>query len=165
MEMYVPSPVGPLRLTATDDGLSELHFAASRAAVLGVEGERTDGRAETILERVRTELDEYFAGGRVCFDIPLHLHGTPFQIRVWTALREIPYGTTLSYGELARRIGAPKAVRAVGAANGQNPVAIIVPCHRVIGANGDLTGFGGGIERKRWLLQHESASPELPLGI
>jgi methylated-DNA-[protein]-cysteine S-methyltransferase len=165
MEISVPSPVGPLRLIATATGLSELHFAARRAAVPGVEGERTDGRAETILERVRTELDEYFAGGRVSFDIPLHLHGTPFQIRVWTALREIPYGTTLSYGELARRIGAPKAVRAVGAANGQNPVAIIVPCHRVIGANGDLTGFGGGIERKRWLLQHESASQELALGI
>jgi len=110
-----------------------------------------------ILQLARRQLDEYFAGTRTSFDLPLDAEGTAFERRVWDLLRVIPYGTTTSYGELARRLGEPKDARAVGAANGKNPIPIVVPCHRVIGANGDLTGFGGGLERKRWLLEHEGA--------
>jgi methylated-DNA-[protein]-cysteine S-methyltransferase len=103
-------------------------------------------------------LDEYFGGGRSSFDIPLDISGTPFQMSVWRALLLIPYGTTWSYGRLAAQIGRPKASRAVGGANHNNPVSIIVPCHRVIGSNGSMTGYGGGIWRKEWLLAHESGS-------
>jgi O-6-methylguanine DNA methyltransferase len=113
---------------------------------------------------VCAQLGAYFRGERRSFDLPLSMAGTPFQQRVWQALRDIPFGETVSYGEVARRIGAPDAFRAVGAANGQNPVPIIVPCHRVIGASGALTGFGGGIERKRWLLDHERAVSGRPSG-
>ena len=110
---------------------------------------------DAVLRGVRDQLGEYFAGRRRLFDIPLALEGTPFQQRVWNALCEIPYGETISYGELARRIGHPSAVRAVGLANGSNPIAIIVPCHRVIGANGTLTGYGGGLPTKARLLDLE----------
>src|SRR4029079_15469667 len=99
----------------------------------------------------------YFDGRLREFDVPLSLHGTDFQLRVWHALCEIPFGQTISYAELARRLGKPQAMRAVGAANGRNPVSIIVPCHRVVGSTGSLTGFGGGLPRKRWLLDHEGA--------
>ena len=102
------------------------------------------------------QLEEYFAGRRTRFDLPLDLQGTPFQRRVWSALLAIPYGETLTYGELARRIGRPAAARAVGHANGSNPISVIVPCHRLIGANGTLVDYGGGIERKRFLLSLES---------
>jgi methylated-DNA-[protein]-cysteine S-methyltransferase len=105
-------------------------------------------------EAVR-QLAEYFAGDRRKFDLPLRLEGTDFQRRVWQVLTEIPYGETWSYGQLAQRIGNPKGCRAVGLANGRNPISILVPCHRVIGADGSLTGYGGGVERKRWLLAHE----------
>ena len=108
------------------------------------------------LREAQRQLEEYFAGERTEFSLPLESHGTDFQQRVWRALRAIPFGTTISYGELARRIGNPRAVRAVGLANGRNPISIIVPCHRVIGANGTLTGYGGGLERKRFLLALES---------
>jgi methylated-DNA-[protein]-cysteine S-methyltransferase len=164
MQIRIPSPIGPLRLTATGAGLTELHFEASRHPPRESASTDETRDAEDVLERARCQLEEYFARRRTRFDLPLELGGTPFQLRVWSALRDIAFGSTESYGELARRIGAPAAVRAVGAANGRNPIAIIVPCHRVIGANGALTGFGGGIGRKRWLLRHESASPELPLG-
>src|SRR2546427_12385838 len=109
------------------------------------------------LARARHQLDEYFARTRTTFDLPLDPPGTTFQQQVWDLLRTIPYGTTTSYGELARRLGDPRATRAVGAANGKNPIPIIVPCHRVVGARGELTGFGGGLDRKRWLLEHEGA--------
>ena len=102
------------------------------------------------------QLGEYFAGGRTHFDLPLAPSGSPFQLRVWNALREIPYGQTASYGEIARKVGVPSAPRAVGAANGLNPIGIIVPCHRVIGSDGSLTGYGGGLERKRLLLDLEA---------
>ena len=102
-----------------------------------------------------TQLDEYFAGSRRNFDVPLDLHGTEFQVAAWNALAEIPYGHTASYGQQAALIGRPKAVRAIGGANGRNPVAIVLPCHRIVGADGSLTGFGGGIEVKKWLLDHE----------
>jgi methylated-DNA-[protein]-cysteine S-methyltransferase len=104
---------------------------------------------------VNGQLQEYFSGKRQAFTFPLAPRGTPFQLAVWNALLEIPYGDTISYAELARRIGKPSAVRAVGAANGANPIPVIIPCHRVIGSNGTLTGYGGGIERKQWLLALE----------
>lgn len=104
---------------------------------------------------VRRQLDEYFAGARTAFDLPLSLEGTPFQRRVWDALRGIPFGETITYAELGRRIGAPTGSRAVGGANARNPISIVVPCHRVIGSDGSLTGYAGGEERKRWLLDFE----------
>jgi O-6-methylguanine DNA methyltransferase len=115
--------------------------------------------AHPYLERLKEELAEYFAGNRSKFGVPIHEPGTPFQERVWAALREIPYGETRSYGELARSLGDPAAVRAVAQANGRNRIAILVPCHRVIGADGGLGGYGGGLWRKRRLLEIEGASP------
>ncbi|MGH8517892.1 MAG: methylated-DNA--[protein]-cysteine S-methyltransferase [Panacagrimonas sp.] len=149
----VPSPIGELLLVAEDEALCGLYMDLERGWMPRVEiGPRDDAA----LAEARHQLDEYFAGERQVFDLAIRLRGTTFQRQVWEALMEIPYGETRSYGEQARRIGAPDAPRAVGAANGQNPVSIIVPCHRVIGANGALTGYGGGIERKRWLLAHEA---------
>jgi methylated-DNA-[protein]-cysteine S-methyltransferase len=104
-----------------------------------------------------TQLEEYFAGSRHDFELPLDLQGTEFQVAAWNALAEIPYGCTASYGQQAASIGRPKAVRAIGGANGRNPVAIVLPCHRIVGADGSLTGFGGGIEVKKWLLDHEQS--------
>ena len=104
-----------------------------------------------------TQLEEYFAGSRHGFELPLDLHGTEFQVAAWNALAEIPYGRTASYGQQAASIGRPKAVRAIGGANGRNPVAIVLPCHRIVGADGSLTGFGGGIAVKKWLLDHEQS--------
>jgi len=118
-------------------------------------------RDEAPFAELIEQLERYFAGERVEFDIPLSLEGTPFQRRAWAALREIPYGETISYGEQAARLGSPGASRAVGLANGRNPIAIVVPCHRVIGADGRLTGYGGGLERKAWLLRHEAGTLEL----
>jgi len=156
------SPVGELVLTASDTGLTGIYFPTSRHGPPPVERAdwvEDDGRqpASAILARARRQLEEYFAGTRTTFDVPLAPTGTPFEQRVWEALRAIPYGTTTSYGVLARQLGDPRATRAVGAANGRNPIPIIVPCHRVVGARGELTGFGGGIDRKRWLLEHEGA--------
>lgn len=161
----MPSPVGELVLTATDAGLTGVLFETNRHAAphfdewQRVAADATDA-ASRVLAAARTQLDEYFAGGRTVFDLPLAPDGTPFQLRVWLALREIAFGRTVTYLDIARRLGDPKAVRAVGAANGRNPIPIVVPCHRVIGADGSLVGFGGGIERKRWLLAHEGALAE-----
>jgi len=149
----VPSPVGELTLAASERGLTCLLFEQWAHGPGRTGWLPDDGSA--ILAAARTQLAEYFDHQRTRFDVPLDLRGTPFQVEVWQALRSIPFGVTISYGELARRVHSKNGFRAVGAANGRNPVAIIVPCHRVIGANGDLTGFGGGIERKRWLLDHE----------
>jgi methylated-DNA-[protein]-cysteine S-methyltransferase len=110
-----------------------------------------------VLERASAQLLEYFAGSRMTFDLPLAPAGSGFELSVWELLRAIPAGQTASYGELARKLGDPTLARAVGRANGQNPLPIVVPCHRVIGADGSLVGFGGGLERKRWLLEHEGA--------
>jgi methylated-DNA-[protein]-cysteine S-methyltransferase len=115
-------------------------------------------------DQVIAQIEEYFDAKRTTFELPLVLEGTPFQQRVWAALRAIPYGTTISYGELAARIGRPRASRAVGLANGRNPISVIVPCHRVIGADGSLTGYGGGLERKRLLLGLEGRVPPVVLG-
>ena len=150
------SPIGPLLLTATEHGLSRLYMDAPRHGSLAPLPEWQADSTQPHLARVRTQLDDYFAGKRTRFHIALDLHGTPFQQTVWRALMGIGYGETISYGELARRIANPKAVRAVGLANGRNPVSIVVPCHRVIGADGSLTGYGGGVERKQFLLALEA---------
>jgi len=145
------SPIGELMLVSDGNTLTGLYMDNQKHA-----GGRAKAiRDEEMLKQPRAQLQAYFAGELREFGLPLAAGGTPFQQRVWRALRDIPYGETISYGELARRIGQPKASRAVGLANGRNPISIVVPCHRVIGANGSLTGYGGGLERKRWLLAHE----------
>jgi len=157
-----PSPVGELTLIATDTALVGLYWDVSDVDGLLDGAEYTP--EHPILRQTVAELTEYFAGKRQVFDVPVDFSaGTNFQKQCWEALRTIPYGETLSYGKQAQRIGNPKAVRAVGGANGANPVSIIVPCHRVIGADGALTGFGGGIERKTYLLELEKAQKDLPL--
>ena len=150
----IDSPIGPLTLTAVDGVLTRVHMHDQRHAPQAPEPCHGDS---TAFEGIVAQLEAYFAGTLTAFDVQLALEGTDFQRHVWDRLREIPYGETISYGELARRVGRPGAYRAVGLANGRNPVALIVPCHRVIGADGSLTGYGGGLARKRWLLEHEAA--------
>jgi len=155
-----PSPVGELILTASETALKAVFFPVRRnRSALEAGWVEDDGRgpAGALLAAVRRQLTEYFDGTRTTFDLPLDGTGSTFERRVWDLLRTIPYGATTSYGALARRLGDPRATRAVGAANGKNPIPIIVPCHRVLGARGELTGFGGGLDRKRWLLEHEGA--------
>ena len=149
------SPIGTLLLLAGPGGLTEIRFARPGGHELD------PGWAEggPVLEGAARQLDAYFAGTSRDFDLPLAAEGTEFMKTVWRELRRIPFGATISYGELARRIGNPNASRAVGLANGKNPIPIVVPCHRVIGANGELTGFAGGLAVKQALLQHEGATP------
>ena len=155
------SPVGDLVLTAVDGRLSGLYMENHRhRPAFDTFGPLDPGPFGAVVE----QLGAYFDGTLTAFDLPLALHGTPFQRIVWDALREIPYGETISYGELAERISRPSAVRAVGLANGRNPVSIVVPCHRVVGSTGSLTGYGGGIERKRHLLALETATAGVALG-
>jgi methylated-DNA-[protein]-cysteine S-methyltransferase len=149
---WIPSPVGRLLLVADESGLLEIAFAEGRTAPV-VDPAWINGGA-LLREPVR-QLDAFFAGQLRDFDLPLKPEGTAFQQRVWKLLREIPFGETISYGELARRAGNPAASRAVGLANGSNPIAIVIPCHRVIGSNGKLTGYGGGLQNKRWLIDFE----------
>ncbi len=150
----VDSPCGPLTLVAEGGALCGLYMTEQRHLPDFSTFGDPDPDAE-IFMRAAAELKEYFAGQRREFTVPIAFRGTPFQQTVWTALRGIPYGETISYGELADRLGNPTASRAVGLANGKNPVSIIVPCHRVVGASGSLTGYGGGLERKRYLLDFE----------
>ncbi len=150
------SPVGPLRLVADEHGLRRVCFEHDRHPQTCDTGGL---HAPARLADARRQLEEYFAGTRRVFDLPLRPRGTPFQLRVWRALCDIGYGETISYAELATRIGNPAARRAVGAANGRNPLPIVVPCHRVIGRDGSLVGFGGGLAVKRRLLELESAVP------
>lgn len=158
----VDSPVGPLTLVAVDGVLTGLYMEQQRyRPAHETFGFRDD---EPFVECAR-QLQEYFAGTRTKFDVPLGFVGTPFQRTVWTALCEVPHGETVSYGQLADRIGRPTASRAVGLANGHNPISIIVPCHRVVGAAGDLTGYGGGIPRKRYLLDLERGATQLTLTV
>jgi len=156
---YADSPVGSLRLVAADEGLVGVYFPEHRRA-RHLEAE--DVSSHPILERTRCELAEYFQGVRAHFEIPLApasiRGGTEFQHAVWRALLDIPFGETRSYADIARSMGRPSAVRAVGAANALNPISILVPCHRVIGGAGALTGYAGGLEAKQWLLEHEAAS-------
>jgi methylated-DNA-[protein]-cysteine S-methyltransferase len=148
----IESPIGSLLATAVGAELSGLYMESHlRGPQPGDSWQRDD----KLFVKCGEQLAAYFAGHLAHFDLPLALRGTAFQLRVWQALRAIPLGQTLSYAQLARRIGAPNAVRAVGAAVGRNPVSIIVPCHRVVGSDGSLTGFAGGLDRKRWLLEHE----------
>jgi len=152
--MHVDSPIGRLLLCSDGVALTGLYMDVPGHAPRGLEQGVEDAGAEP-LRRAAQQLAEYFGGVRRNFDLPLRLHGTDFQRRVWQVLMEIPYGETWTYGQLAKRIDNPKGFRAVGLANGCNPIAILVPCHRVIGADGSLTGYGGGVERKQWLLAHE----------
>ena len=147
------SPIGPLTLVGADGALAGLYMAEQRYAPESY-GERDDGAFPDAV----AQLTEYFAGTRTAFDLELAPRGTPFQQRVWAALREVPYGETTTYGELAASIGRPAASRAVGHANGHNPISIVVPCHRVVGSSGSLTGYGGGLPRKRFLLALEAGS-------
>ena len=149
----VDSPIGELLLLGDGGALRGLYMQEGRKPGTVPRGWARDPEA---FVEVRTQLGEYFAGERRSFDLPLEPAGSPFQLQVWRALREIGYGETLSYGELARRIGRPNAPRAVGAANGANPLSVVIPCHRLVGADGTLTGYGGGIERKRRLLDLEA---------
>lgn len=144
-ECVMESPVGRLRIAADDRGLT----AVERT------GAPPSPPDTPLLQEAVRQLNAYFAGTLTAFDLPLHMEGTPFQLRCWQALQGIPYGQTISYGEQARRVGNAQAARAVGGANHRNRLCIIVPCHRVIGANGALTGYGEGIDMKQWLLAHE----------
>lgn len=146
------SPVGPLRLFATEGALTAIYLENHKRAPELVAEERDE---HPVLQAARRQLEEYFAGERVAFDLPLEPEGTPFQQTVWRALREIPLGVTWSYGDLARHIGREGAARAVGSANARNPLSIVVPCHRVVGTGGQLTGYAGGVPTKQWLLEHE----------
>lgn len=158
----VETPLGPLFVGGSDEGVHRIDFVTERreeaelVARLERESGATPVRDVEAAAEATQQLREYFAGERRSFELALAPRGTEFQRRVWQALREIPHGRTRSYGEIAEAIGQPTASRAVGAANGRNPISIVVPCHRVIGASGALTGYGGGMERKRWLLNHEA---------
>lgn len=157
------TPIGELTVVLDDEQVTALYMTEHRHAPEATTyGPRIDTSDPTFME-VSRQLAEYFAGDRTEFDLELNPEGTDFQKIVWLALRDIPYGETVSYGEIARRIGTPSASRAVGLANGRNPISVIVPCHRVIGADGSMTGYGGGLERKRTLLDLErgQASPRL----
>lgn len=139
------SPIGHLAIREEDGAITAIEFTDDALCPPGT----------PLLQEAVRQLNAYFDGTLTAFDLPLHLEGTAFRMRCWQALCTIPYGETISYGEQARRIGNPKAVRAVGGANHHNPISIVVPCHRVIGADGALTGYGGGIDKKAWLLLHE----------
>jgi methylated-DNA-[protein]-cysteine S-methyltransferase len=154
--LELKSPIGTLTLVEDEGALIGVYMETYTPPP-------AERRSTPLLERAAAQLGEYFAGERERFDLPLEPRGTEFQRAVWDALISIPFGATCSYGMIAKRIGRPSAVRAVGAANGSNPIALIIPCHRVIGANGSLTGYGGGISRKRWLLNHENRQPSLTL--
>lgn len=154
---YTNTPIGRLRLESEGEAICGLYFPRHRHQDLALEAEESQGIA--VLEDATRQLQEYFGGWRKQFDLPLAMKGTAFQKEVWQELLKIPYGETISYGQLAQRIGKEKAVRAVGLANGRNPISIVVPCHRVIGSNGTLTGYGGGLENKEYLLRLEGGLP------
>lgn len=145
---FLKTPVGFIEVTGSAKGIRSLYFLNFRVKEM-----RTPACLKDCMEQLR----EYFAGRLSEFSLTVDLEGTPFQLKVWEETLKIPYGKTLSYQEVANRIGQPEAVRAVGGANGSNPVSVIVPCHRVLGANGKLVGYGGGLWRKKWLLEHEHA--------
>ncbi len=152
------SPVGELLIVGDGEAVREIRFGKGERRSAGVEDGWRSGGA--VVEEAKKQLDEYFEGRRRAFDLPLAPSGTRFQLRAWRALQEIPYGATRSYGEQARAMGQPQAVRAVGAANGRNPISIVVPCHRVIGGDGTLTGYAGGLHIKEFLLDLERRQAE-----
>jgi methylated-DNA-[protein]-cysteine S-methyltransferase len=145
---FLKTPIGFVEINCTGKGIRSLEFIGFRVSIK---------RTPACLKTCKDQLLEYFQGTRREFSVPLDLEGSPFQLKVWNELLKVPYGTTISYLDLARRVGDVRALRAVGGANARNPVSIIVPCHRVIGMNGKLVGYGGGIQRKKWLLEHEYA--------
>lgn len=163
------TPIGRLGIFADDDGIVAVHWDTD-AELAGADAHNPlhfdavtdagDGDSE-LLDTAASQLAEYFAGDRVEFDVPLAPRGTEFQLAAWAALRTIPYGETVTYGDQARRMGDVNKARAVGAANGKNPIPIMIPCHRVVGSSGDLVGFAGGVGVKRWLLAHESSQASL----
>jgi len=153
---HMSTPLGRVLVVTSGQDLVGLFFDGhERTPATG----ELANRESDALAAVRAQLDEYFAGVRGVFDIPIRLEGTSFQLEVWSALMDIPLGAVATYGEIARQLGRPGAARAVGAANGRNPISIVVPCHRLVGTGGGLTGYGGGLDRKRWLLEHERLSP------
>jgi methylated-DNA-[protein]-cysteine S-methyltransferase len=157
---YIDSPIGRLQVTRDEGGVTGLDLPTARyPRQIRDDWERDDAA----FDDVRAQLSEYFAGTRQQFDLPLNARGNAFQHAVWQVLTEIPYGETTSYGKVAAAVGHPDGARAVGVANGQNPIPIIVPCHRVIGADGSLIGYGGGLSTKRWLLDHEAHHAGLTL--
>jgi methylated-DNA-[protein]-cysteine S-methyltransferase len=156
LHTQIPSPIGQLLLSGNEHGLEGLYMSPYSLS-------ESSRRAHEPFADAIEQLEQYFAGERAEFDLELQMHGTDFQLAVWNALLTIPYGQTRSYGEIAKQIGRPDRARAVGAANGSNPISIIVPCHRVIGSDGSLTGYGGGLPRKRWLLDHEAGVGSLNL--
>ncbi|HEX2830827.1 MAG TPA: methylated-DNA--[protein]-cysteine S-methyltransferase [Burkholderiales bacterium] len=162
MEYYdfYDSPHGQMLLTASDEGLSGVHFEGEKYYPQIAAAWKRDAQHPT-LRQVKRELSEYFARERECFDLVLAPHGTNFQRTVWNAISTVPFGETITYGELARRAGSPASVRAAGAATGRNPLTIIVPCHRIVGSTGSLTGYAGGLHRKRALLALESRTADL----
>jgi methylated-DNA-[protein]-cysteine S-methyltransferase len=159
------SPLGPLELRAEGGQLTGLYFAAHRgrpeSTRVSTPVQAAGAADRALLEAAGAQLAEYFAGRRQRFELPLAPHGTPFQRTVWQALAALPFGATVSYAELARRLGRPGAARAVGLANAKNPISIVLPCHRVIAASGALTGYAGGLPAKAWLLRHEGHTGSL----
>lgn len=149
------TPIGELRLVASDRGLRAVLLPGESPTRVRDVDPAVDAPDHPVLHAAVVQLAEYFAGRRTEFDVPLDPVGSAFQLQVWAVLRSIPFGSTMSYGEQARRLGDPHKARAVGAANGRNPISIIVPCHRVVATNGSLTGYAGGIDTKAWLLDHE----------
>lgn len=156
-QRWLRTPIGVLRVTASDRGVTNIDRVAMKSnRVARQSSQRGTSAAQRQADRAVRELREYFAGKRTRFTVPVQLEGTPFQERAWATMRKIPYGRTMSYAEQATAMRAPRAVRAVGSANGANPVPIIVPCHRVVASNGGLGGYALGLAMKRWLLAHES---------
>ncbi len=143
---YYDAPYGVYKITSRDEAITAVELLREV---------KVEENITPVIQQCKDELDEYFSRGRKFFTVPLHPEGTTFQNKVWAELQEIPFGTTISYTELSQRIGDLKAIRAVGLANGQNPIAIIIPCHRVIGKDGNLVGYAGGLDKKEWLLEHE----------
>src|SRR5665647_2981557 len=155
--MYYQSPVGLLKININDGMINEIIFSDNENEIKA--GENKDGhdeKSKAVIKKCQLQFDEYFSGKRFHFDLPVHQVGTPFQERVWIELEKIPFGKTISYLQLSQRIGNVKSIRAVGTANGRNKLSIVVPCHRVIGSDGSLTGYAGGLWRKQWLLEHEN---------
>ncbi len=156
-ETTLTTPVGPLRIIASDEGLRAVLWPDEAPDRVRLSEPTEENSGHPIVAAAAAQLIEYFAGTRTEFDLPLDVTGTAFQMACWRELSEIPYGSRISYGEQARRIDRPTAVRAVGAANGRNPISIVVPCHRVVASDGALAGFAGGLGTKEWLLAHEAA--------
>lgn len=155
MTVYFISPIGKLKITASESAIRSIYFIEDNIYVSELDTE-FEQESNFILDKCLSQLDEYFFGDRKSFDLPMEMEGTDFQRQVWNELLKIPYGTTISYLELSEIIGNKKTIRAVAKANAENKIPIIIPCHRVIGTNGNLTGYSGGLKRKRWLLDHET---------